>query len=67
MTSNCVHPVTTLMQAENALDYLRKYAETNSVPKEEFNRLYMRMTKLLHEAAIKKPKSQSSLDRYINK
>ena len=55
------------MQAENALDDLRKYADTNNVPKEEFNRLYMRMTRLLRKTAIEKRKSQSSLDRYIYK
>ena len=55
------------MQAENALDEKRRYAEANNVRKEEFSKLYMRMTKLMREVAIKKHKSQSSLHRYFHK
>jgi len=53
------------VQAENALDEKRRYAEANNVPKEEFSKLYMQMTKLMREAAMKKHKSQSSLHRYF--
>jgi len=58
--------ITSLVQAENALDEVKRYAEANNVPKEEFNKLYMRMTRLLRDTAAKNPKSQVSLCRFFN-